>query len=139
MEEDDKLRQQRSALRILTILNAIGVVVSIPLSVAASSMYDRADASLFSMGGLFGVAALGAAIGWATLFYKRASAEGLTRNEALRRLNQAAVGSAYPAYLGVAVAFINSTSSVIAPFGVAAVVNIVALYKFGNRVIDAQR
>ena len=135
-EEDNKRRQQRRAMRVLTLFNWGGVIVSVPLAIVASRLIDRGDDSVPGPTILFGILAFIVGIVWALIFYRRVQTPGLTRNEELRRLNQAVVPGGYAAILGVAIALLTSSAAVIVPFGAVAAINMTMLSRLGARVID---
>ena len=138
MGQDDKIRQQRRALRILYMFNLGGPPVSLPLAFAAANAFSRAESSRLP-GVLFAIVAFAIAIAWAILFLRRLIAPNLSANDLLRRLNQAAITSAYPAYLGVAAALVTSYTGVIMPFVIAGGVNVFVVNRLGIRVIDSQQ
>ena len=138
MSADEKLRQQQRAMRILTYVNWGGIAISVPIAIGAASLFEGDDVTPLSPRGLFGILAFLVGVAWALLFYRRVRAPARTRNAVLRRLNQAALTSAYPAYLGIAVALLTGAAAVIVPFGLVAALNVTAVSRLGTRVIDAQ-
>jgi hypothetical protein len=135
--QEDKIRQQHRALRVLYMFNMGGLLVSLPLAFAAANAFSRAEGSRLP-GVLFAIVAFVAGIAWGILFLRRLIASNLSANDLLRRLNQAAMTAGYPAYLGVASALVSSYAGVIVPFVIAGGVNVFVVNRMGRRIIDAQ-
>ena len=121
---------------MLTIFNWVGIVLSVPLAVLlAALLTPPADSQ--ALGIAFGVVAFVASLGWAAFFYRRVDAPGLTLNERLKRLGQAALIGAYPSYVGIAVAAITGSPAASLPFAAMAGLNVVALKRLAERVMVA--
>lgn len=133
------IAQQTKAFAALIWFSRGIVALSLPLSILAASVY-RSAIEVPENRGLFlaALTLLGSGI-WAAYFYRRIHARGLSPNDVLRRLSQAALTSSYPALVGLAVALVNSSGVSILPFGILAVGNIETIRKIGRNILAAQR